>query len=102
MHPDDGGALSSSHLPAIWLVAGACALLYGGLGGPPVKGGCLLGELKAPGASPCLLGREPGGWLGRSGRQAQATGLRRGGWPWVTLGGFLSVLRSSLAPKGGQ
>ena len=84
MHPDERGALSSFHLLAVWPVAGAWALLYGGLGGPPVKGGCLLGGLKAPGASPCLLGREPGGWLGRS------LAASPGYWPvrrWLALDG---------------
>lgn len=59
MHPDERGALSSFHLLAVWPVAGAWALLCGGLGGPPVKGACLLGGLKAPGAS---LSPRQGAW----------------------------------------
>lgn len=79
MHPDDRGALSSSRLLAVWPVAGAWALLYGGLGGPPVKGGCLLGGLKAPGASPVSSAGSLGAGLEEAWQQAQATGLCRGG-----------------------
>lgn len=63
MHPDERGPLSSFHLLAVWPVAGAWALLCGGLGGASSEGGLPLRRAQGPWGFPVSSARSLGAGL---------------------------------------